>query len=486
MEIDRKLSFNPYLPGYEYIPDAEPYVFGDKVYVYGSHDESKGKSFCPGDYVCWSAPLNDLGNWQREGVIYKKTQDPMNKDGSHAMFAPDVAVGPDGRYYLYYGLDFTEKISVAVCDTPDGKYEFYGTIHYENEDGSKEILTDNIPYDPAVLVDDDEKIYLYYGFCPNFPIPGIDRDEITGGMVVELQQDMITIKKPPKVVLPCFKNSSRTGFDNHAFFEAASIRKINGIYYLVYSSEHKHELCYATSPYPDRGFVYRGVIISNGDIGYKGRKPGEQLGYTANNHGGLVEINGQWYIFYHRHTQATQFSRQGCAEPLTISNDGSIAQVEMSSCGLNGGVLPAKGIFSAHIACNLIGPSGACSLGVNQDIKSSEPYIYEEEFGAAEEERNQYIANITDGTKIGFKYFKFNNKNEKIVLRLRGHAEGRIKIHIDTFDGLLIAEREIYVNNRQWKDFEVNTDSVEGVHGLYITYSGEGTIEFSSLHLCIL
>ena len=31
-------AFNPYLPSWEYIPDGEPRVFGDRVYVYGSHD----------------------------------------------------------------------------------------------------------------------------------------------------------------------------------------------------------------------------------------------------------------------------------------------------------------------------------------------------------------------------------------------------------------------------------------------------------------
>jgi arabinoxylan arabinofuranohydrolase len=140
-------------------------------------------------------------------------------------------------------------------------------------------------------------------------VQGVDKSQIKGGMMVELKQDMITIKETPKVVLPCFLNSFGTGFEGHAFFEASSIRKINGIYYLVYSSQQRHELCYAKSRYPDKGFVYGGVIISNGNIGYQGRKPEESLGYTGNNHGGLVQINGQWYIFYHRHTQTTQFSR---------------------------------------------------------------------------------------------------------------------------------------------------------------------------------
>ena len=34
--------FNPYLPRWEYIPDDEPHAFGDRVYVYGSHDRFNG------------------------------------------------------------------------------------------------------------------------------------------------------------------------------------------------------------------------------------------------------------------------------------------------------------------------------------------------------------------------------------------------------------------------------------------------------------
>ena len=33
-----KQIFNPYLPSYEYIPDGEPHIFGDRLYIYGSHD----------------------------------------------------------------------------------------------------------------------------------------------------------------------------------------------------------------------------------------------------------------------------------------------------------------------------------------------------------------------------------------------------------------------------------------------------------------
>ena len=114
----KKQAFNPYLPSWEYIPDGEPYVFGDRVYVYGSHDYFNGYVFCMGDYVCWSAPVDDLGNWRYEGVIYPKTADPLNPEGKMCLYAPDVTVGPDGRYYLYYVLDKVSVVSVAVCDTP--------------------------------------------------------------------------------------------------------------------------------------------------------------------------------------------------------------------------------------------------------------------------------------------------------------------------------------------------------------------------------
>lgn len=62
--------YNPYLPLYEHIPDGEPHVFGDRLYIYGSHDLACGKSFCEDNYAVWSAPVDDLRDWRYEGVSY--------------------------------------------------------------------------------------------------------------------------------------------------------------------------------------------------------------------------------------------------------------------------------------------------------------------------------------------------------------------------------------------------------------------------------
>ena len=85
------------------------------------------------DYVCWSAPLQDLSDWRYEGVIYRKKQDPINKFGFRLLFAPDVAVGHDGRYYLFYTLDFAGRMSVAVSDTPVGPFVFHGYIRFADD-----------------------------------------------------------------------------------------------------------------------------------------------------------------------------------------------------------------------------------------------------------------------------------------------------------------------------------------------------------------
>ena len=91
--------------------------------------------------------------------------------------------------------------------------------------------------------------------------------------VVELENDMCTVKSEPKAVLDSKTTADKSSeLYRHPFYEAPCIRKINDLYYLIYSSGENNELAYATSNFPDRGFQYRGVIISNSDLGYRGNK----------------------------------------------------------------------------------------------------------------------------------------------------------------------------------------------------------------------
>ena len=214
-------AVNPYLPSWEYIPDGEPHVFNGRVYVYGSHDRFNAPIFCVNDYVCWSAPVEDLSEWRYEGVIYRKKQDPKNPLGYHLLFAPDVCQGPDGRYYLYYAFDFLGIMSVAVCDTPAGEYKFLGHIHYADGTLWGRRRGDQLPFDPGVLADDDGRVWLYSGFYNAVPaiLTGGHKLRCDGGTVLELEKDMVTIKTEPRVIFP---KKGPGAFQGHEFFEASS------------------------------------------------------------------------------------------------------------------------------------------------------------------------------------------------------------------------------------------------------------------------
>ena len=454
----KKQAFNPYLPSWEYIPDGEPRIFNERIYVYGSHDYYNGHVFCMGDYVGWSAPVDDPSDWRYEGVIYKKTDDPLNEQGKMCLYAPDAVMGPDGKYYLYYVLDKVSIVSVAVCDNPAGPFQFYGYVHYEDGTllGNKE--GDQPQFDPAALVEENQ-VYLYTGFCSK------EDKSRNGAMVTLLDSDMLTIKKSPKFIVPSGPYSNGTGFEGHEFFEASSIRKIHDKYYFVYSSVVMHELCYAVSNNPAGGFVYGGVIVSNCDLHIDSYKPATKpMAYGANNHGGLVKIKEDWYIFYHRQTNGTWYSRQGCAEKIAVLPDGSIKQVEITSCGLNNGPLEAKGEYGAYIACHLFTKEDSIYVGGAQFPKVMQD-------GRDGDEEPGYVGNITDSATIGFKYFSFAQV-KKIKIKVRGYIKGEFLIKT-SWDGPVLGSIPVNYSN-VWEEYSADVSIADGVHSLYFEYQGEG------------
>lgn len=529
--------YNPFLPLYEYIPDGEPHVFGDRVYHYGSHDKEGGDTFCMLDYVCYSAPVDDLTDWRYEGVIYQAKQDPRYPAPQY-MYAPDVVQGNDGRYYLYYcmGGDYGQggyqgPVSVAVCDTPAGQYEYLGVV--KNPDGSP--MLKYICFDPAVL-NDDGTIRLYYGtqydyeerddFLTNdfylqdeIQMFGRSREEILsypdsimGPVMAVLSDDMLTVKEEAKHIIPY--RVKGTSFEVHPFFEGASMRKVGRKYYFIYSSWQNHELCYATSDQPDRDFVFGGTIISNGDIGYRGRDTQHKLNMTGTTHGSIIEINGQWYVFYHRLTHKSDYSRQACAEKIRILEDGSIPQAEMTSCGLNDGPLSAEGTYPAVIACNLT--NGHMPHGSNSVFQISFPNV-------THKGQERFIAEIEDHTLIGYKYFECRDvKQFGITYRMETEKnrvifDGRYRTDIRSQDDENFTNtysaggqntltepvnsdrstenyfsiccdtpnaevgRLVLDDTEDWKTITISVMIPDGIHAFYLTYHGQKKIQLLEL-----
>lgn len=375
---------NPYLPNWEYIPDGEPRVFGDRIYVYGSHDRQDSIDFCDYKLKVWSAPVSDPTKWVCHGDIFRSRDghdSPSDVDWTdELLFAPDV-VERGGKYYLYAYI-VNAKGCVAVADRPEGpfrllsRYKYDIPNHYDN----------GTFIDPGVLVDDDGRVYVYCGY--------------QGSYMCELKDNMY------EAVPGSYKLDIIPTAEPHRFFEACSPRKINGTYYLIYSPQRGSCLDYATSDSPTGPFTYRGTIIDNG-IDFPG----------GNDHGSVCCVNGQWYIFYHRMTNGTIMSRRGCVERIEILPDGTIPQVEMTSLGFEESLNPYD-FTQADTACVL---KGGCYI--------TETSVFE-----------RPIVNVTDGCVMGWKYFDFGedfaSKTMQIRLKLRGTgSRGRVHVRLDSEDG---------------------------------------------------
>lgn len=494
--IKMNKGYNPFLPEHEYMPDGEPHVFGDRIYLFASHDKEGGETFCMLDYVVYSAPISDITDWRCDGTIYRADQDPDYAKGRKYLYAPDVVKGHDGRYYLYYAMSgdkgksgFDGPFRVAVCDEPAGEYQYYGYV--KNPDGS--VFRRMIPFDPGVI-NDDGIIRLYYGW--SLPINGFrfkplqmilrqvmqkmfnktkreimaEPQGIMGANTVTLAEDMLTVTSESKRIIPGQMDARGTEFEGHAFFEASSIRKIGNTYYFIYSSQKNHEMCYAISQYPDRDFRYGGVILSAGDVGINGREEKERLNTTSNNHGSIECVNGKWYLFYHRHTHKHSYSRQACAEPVSILEDGSIKQVEVTTSGLIGKPLAAKGNYPATIACVLT--TGHMPHIVNGATSNKRiPFI-------THEGNTRYIANIRNGTLIGYRYFSFEG-GTTISVMARGNMHG--KLYIKT--GMEASPvGSIYVHPAAaWQYFSQAIEIQDDSAPLYLAYEGTGSLDLLNI-----
>ncbi len=377
---------NPYLPKWEYIPDGEPRVFGDRVYIYGSHDQAGSDKFCDTKLKVWSADVNNLSKWICHGDIFHTNQDEDHESDvdwtTNDLYAPDV-VEKDGKYYLYAYI-VGAKGCVAVSDKPEGPFKLLSTFEYRIPADKDESLYDHGSFiDPGVLVDDDGSVYIYCGYLSSY-MAKLNPENMYEVIDGSYQANIIPVDAP------------------FEFFEACSPRKVGDTYYMIYSPKQGSRLVYATSKSPTGPFTYRGIIVDNG-VDYFG----------GNDHGSICKIKDQWYIFYHRMTNDTIMSRRACVEKIQILEDGTIPQVEMTSLGFEDFLSPYE-ITPAEIACVI---TGGC-------------YITE---------RNVFtrvITNITDGCVIGYKYYEFgddySSKTMEFAANIRGNGcKAKLRILID-------------------------------------------------------
>ena len=446
---------NPFLPMWEHIPDGEPYVFDDpdqpgkqRVYIYGSHD-SRITDYCGRELVVWSAPVEDLNHWRYDGEILKVDKNAkgelLDSAGlADVLFAPDVALvtGPNGEktYYLYPNDQAGGRNALmAKSNRPDGPFE---VCNWNADDPNK---NDGVlAFDPAVFVDDDGRVYGYWGFERS---NGAELDPAT----------MATVKPGTSVVEDMVSGKNQPGV--FRFFEASSIRKIKDKYVFIYSRwtengefglpDTNYTLAYAYSDHPLGPWTYGGTIIDG-----RGREVNEQgdtiasATVSGNTHGSICEINGQWYVFYHRQSGLNEFARQAMVAPIEVTveeGEGgkvSISEGEYNSEGFSLDGLDPLERHSAGIACWYTGPKVAVHEWPNNVYSGSyiaSSYGTDDKMEAPYDLRNNTneVVNNTDGSIVGYKYFNFTSTNGKdnvqLLLRLVPEGiDGTIQVMADS------------------------------------------------------
>lgn len=304
--------------------DPSAHVFNDKLYVYPSHDlphdgedDDEGSEYKMEDYHILSADSID-GEWTDNGEALHQDDVPWV---SNMMWAPDAAC-KDGVYYLYFPAKDKNgifRLGVATSDKPEGPF----TPEAEPIPGSYSI-------DPAVLVDDDGRAYIYNGglwggqmekwqtgsFNENSEGPK-DNEPAIGPLAGELNDDMKTYKTAPKQLLIVDENGDpiKAGDEDRRYFEGPWVHKYNGLYYLSYSTGTTHYIVYATSENPMGPYTYRGRILE------------PVIGWTT--HHSIVEYHGKWYLFYHDCEASEGINHRRCVKytELKYNEDGTIVTI---------------------------------------------------------------------------------------------------------------------------------------------------------------
>jgi arabinoxylan arabinofuranohydrolase len=276
-----------------YTADPSARVFGDRLYVYTSHDEDTAEAnqhFYMNNWHVFST--NNLIDWTGHGQIFSLGDISWAEKQA---WAPDC-VERNGKYYLYFPVEQT-KIGVAVSHTPVGPFkDALGKPLIDNM--NNEAVVGREPIDPAILIDDDGQTYMYFG-C---------RD----ARVVKLKENMIELDgRIQPVVINGIEGHTE---NNDGYYgEAPWVFKRNSVYYFVFSNGWGplSTIIYAMGNNPMGPFDYVGEVMS--PVG------------AGTSHASLVEFKGKWYIFYHNNSLSKNGKRRSvCFDEITFAPDGKI------------------------------------------------------------------------------------------------------------------------------------------------------------------
>ena len=360
-------AVNPITPEGEFLSDPAPRVGPDgSLYVFGSRDDP---SAC-GEYCSRFNDVfvtRDMQAWTiRRGILASMGANDGIPASDARLYAPD-AIFHDGKWRIFYCMpDESHMEGVASADSISDRFK--SDFAY---DWAKQI-------DPSIFRDDDGSLYYFWG---QFSLHGaVLRPDLSGFEPGTLRDGVIDEAR-------------------HNFHEGIQLTKRGDSYYLVFAdvARRGRPTCigYATAEKPFGPYTYRGVIVDN-----FGCDP-----ETWNNHGGIVEHCGRWYVLYHRASNASRALRKACVEPIEFGPDGSIKEVEMTSNGA-GPLLDAFAETPARLACVMSG---------NVRIETGE-------------DGRERLAKVHSGDSATWRYFRVPSGASRLTVRVVPRNGGIVEL----------------------------------------------------------
>ena len=289
------LADNP-ISSYHYLADPAAAADDDYFYIITDSDDpapynADGRG--NGGYVIkalYAFRSKDMQNWTDLGIIY----DARKVAGIDDIWASGIAKNPnDGRLYIVFPDGGGGGIGLIGADDIAGPWTnpVSGGKKLINNWGGGITDCDGISwcFDPAIFYDDDGQGYFTVGGGGGPDDDGIypsrpSKENANNNFnIYRFNKDM-----------KGFDVSSKTQLKlgGPAAMEASYIHKYKNTYYLSYSTTGL-EIAYATSSKPMGPYTYKGIFMGNPNIN------GQNINANNNNHHGIAEFKGHWYVVYH-------------------------------------------------------------------------------------------------------------------------------------------------------------------------------------------
>jgi len=408
-----------------YTADPAPMVYGERVYVYTSHDEDEtvNNFFTMNDWRCYSSA--DMTNWTDHGSPLSYRDFAWSSGDAWA----GQVVHREGTFFFYVPLTHSSTnrkvIGVAVADNPLGPFV---------DPLGAPLIADSYDIDPTVFVDEDGHAYLYWG-NPDL-------------MYVRLNPDMISYSgEIQRVPMTTESFGSRSGDPERPtlYEEGPWFYRRGELYYLIYATDccSPEKIDYSTSTTPTGPWVYRGRIMDSAGS------------RSFTNHPGVIDFQGHTYLFYHNGALpgGGGFRRSVGVEEFSYNADGTLPTIPMTEDG----PAPLK-----HL--DPFVQTEAETIAFSSGLKTE-----------ACSEGGMNVTSIDDGDYIKVEDVDFGAGITSFSARVAAASScGAIEVHLDSLTGPMVGSCPVSNTGgaQAWQTQTCQMEGASGVHDVFFRFLG--------------